>query len=394
MKKFVFFSLPSHGHTNPVLNVARELARQGNAVIFYSFKEFKQVIESAGVTYRRYDEQYTFDPRISKNISVFAKKLIEVTEHGLPALLPEIEKEKPDCILHDTLAVWGKIIANNLHIPAVSLFTTFAFNNKLAVKYPQMYIPMLINALLRGYHGVHAMTKYRLLIKKYGLKFHNRRGFLLSQENLNIVFTSSYFQPYAENFPHSFKFVGPSLYPRNEKADFLQKIARNKKHIYISTGTIFNDNLAFYHLCLETFKNTPYQVVVSLGHRFTLSDLPAIPENFIVKNHIPQLEVLQKADVFITHAGMNSINESLYYGVPMVLIPRLHEQTLNAIRVQELGAGIYLKKNKLNQKLLLQTTEQILTTKSFYTHAAKIQKTLKDAGGYKKAVEEIIHYLQ
>ena len=61
-----------------------------------------------------------------------------------------------------------------------------------------------------------------------------------------------------------------------------------------------------------------------------ISSLDSVPENFIVKNEVDQFSVLQKADVFITHCGMNSTNESLYFGVPMVLIPQHSQQTMVA----------------------------------------------------------------
>src|SRR2546423_1983193 len=100
-------------------------------------------------------------------------------------------------------------------------------------------------------------------------------------------------------------------------------------------GSIFNDNISFYRDCISLFKKTDYQIIISLGHRLSVKDLPEVPKNVIVKNHMPQLEILQKADLFITHAGMNSINESLYYGVPMILIPQMYEQAFNSFRVQE-----------------------------------------------------------
>jgi len=111
----------------------------------------------------------------------------------------------------------------------------------------------------------------------------------MNKENLNIVFTSKYFQPESETFDKRFVFVDPSIYPRNHTADFLKELTSRKKVLYISIGTVNNDNLAFYHLCIETFKNTPYQVILSLGHRFTVDHLPEVPNNFIIRNYIPQL---------------------------------------------------------------------------------------------------------
>lgn len=391
MKTFVFFSLPGFGHTNPTLNIAGELRRLGHTVIYYSNEIFKERIESSGVTYRSYDTKLLFDGNISQNISLFAKKLVASTEAGLESLQEKTEKDKPDCIIHDSFALWGQFLGSTLCVPSVSLYTTFAFNNTIAIHYPQMYGPVLANVITQGHHSLLAYTRYRRLCKKYNMKPQLISDFITARERLNIVFTSSYFQPFSKSFDNSFKFTGPSIYPRKENNDTV-KLDKNKKTIYIATGTVFNNDINYYKTCINAFKNTPYQIIISLGHRLSINDLPELPKNIIVKNHLPQLEILRKTDIFITHAGMNSVNESLYYDVPMVLIPQIYEQNLNAVRVKELGAGILLDKTKITVQTLSSAVSKILSTKSYKENATKIGKTLRDAGGYKKATEEVLRY--
>ncbi|MGI8419481.1 MAG: macrolide family glycosyltransferase [Candidatus Levyibacteriota bacterium] len=391
--RFVFFSLPAQGHTNPTLGVAKELIDRGHTVIYYSRDEFRTQIESAGVIYRKYPTAIESDRRISKNPALFGKLIMDLTDDLTPPLLSELEKEKVDCIAYDTVALWGKTVSNTLHIPAVSFFTTLAFNNKIFQKNLSFYLASLTKALSTRHIFLQALYKYHKLGKRYGFKTNTINEFLLSKEKLNIVFTSSYFQPVSESFDKSFTFVGPSINARSENVDFVKILNTNKKIIYISTGTIFNDNLAFYRLCIETFKNTPYQVVMSLGHRFSLNDLPTIPDNMIIKNHIPQIDVLKRAAVFVTHAGMNSVNESMYFGVPMILIPQMYEQAFNAQRIQELGAGIYLKQEKVTKRILLDAIEKVLTDNTYHTSVKKIQNTLQETGGAKQAANAIEAYL-
>src|SRR6185437_4692246 len=231
------------------------------------------------------------------------------------------------------------------------------------------------------------------LCKKYGIPADRSSSFLLSKENLNLVFTSMYFQPCSNSFNKTYKFVGPSIYPREDKAEFLKKLDKNKKLIYISMGTIFNDNVKFFRQCVTLFEKTEYQVVITLGHRLTEKDLPPIPSNIIVQKYVPQLEVLKRADLFINHAGMNGVSESLWYGVPMILIPQMYEQVFNAFRVQELGAGIYLKQSQATPVKILECVNKIISTESYYTNAKRIKKTFETAGGYKTAADEIINYL-
>ena len=79
---------------------------------------------------------------------------------------------------------------------------------------------------------------------------------------------------------------------------------------------------------------------MSLGPNIDISDLGVIPSNFIIKEFIPQLEVLKKAEIFISHAGNNSLNESLSFGVPMVLCPQQGEQTTAARQFHKKGVAV------------------------------------------------------
>ncbi len=60
----------------------------------------------------------------------------------------------------------------------------------------------------------------------------------------------------------------------------------------------------------------------SVGTQTQIAELGDTPTNFIVRNYEPQLEVLQHAKLFITHGGMNSTSEGLYYGVPLIVLPQ------------------------------------------------------------------------
>jgi len=392
MKKIIYFSLPLHGHLNPTIVLFKELMRRGHEVLFYSTEEYREKIEAAGIPFRAYNNNSRDEEEISRHIGRFANKLVEITASELPYNLPIIEKEAPDLVIHDCYAIWGKLVAKKLNVPAISIFTTLMFSKKMAIAYPRAYVPMLADVILSGKYSIDAILRYQLLALKYRVIPDGIDTFLFSKEKLNLVLTSSYFQPLSETFDKTFTFTGPMIAPRNDNANFLTKLPTDKKLIYISLGTLFNDNLTLFRLFIDSLAHTPHQIILSLGQNIRLSDLPKIPSNFIIKPYVPQLAVLQKADLFITHAGMNSINESLYYGVPMILIPQMFEQKLNALRVQQLGAGIHMDNHVVTKEKLLHAVDSILKNKKFYTHAQKLQKTLHDAGGFKKAADIIETY--
>ena len=103
-------------------------------------------------------------------------------------------------------------------------------------------------------------------------------------------------------------------------------------------GTVFNEQPALYEKCFEAFKDVDATVVLVVGKKINISQFENI-ENFKLYNYVPQLEVLQHADVFVTHGGMNSSSEALYYGVPLVVIPVTGDQPFVAKRLTEVGAG-------------------------------------------------------
>ena len=78
----------------------------------------------------------------------------------------------------------------------------------------------------------------------------------------------------------------------------------------------------------------------------------SIPDNILMFHFVPQLETLQHTDVFITHGGMNSVNESLFYGVPMIVVPQALDQSLVAKRVCELGVGLTIEKRESKRRCI------------------------------------------
>ena len=115
--------------------------------------------------------------------------------------------------------------------------------------------------------------------------------------------------------------------------------------LYISLGTLFNNWVEFFNMCFTAFGSQPWQVVLAIGNKIDQMTLGPIPANFLVHSYVPQLDVLQYTDIFITHGGTNSVMEALYYGVPLVVIPQVPQQIITANRVAELGLGVAIEKN-------------------------------------------------
>jgi len=121
-----------------------------------------------------------------------------------------------------------------------------------------------------------------------------------------------------------------------------------------------------------------------------------LPPNFIVRPSVPQQRLLEHVDLFITHAGMNSVNESICCGVPMLLLPHHFEQQLIANRVQELGMGVVRDIKKIKSPALLRSVHSILSDASYRNQALAYQSIFSQAEkvSHIKAADAIIGYLE
>ena len=172
----------------------------------------------------------------------------------------------------------------------------------------------------------------------------------------------------------------------------IRSAGRESPVIYVSLGTLFNADAAFFRECFEAFRHMDARVIMSIGATVSEASLGPPPQNFTVQPYVPQLEVLQRAAVFVSHGGMNSVSESLYYGVPLVVIPQMSEQELVGRRVEGLGAGLYLAKTKATAANLREAVERVLADERFRRQAAVVRESFLAAGGVTRAADAIVGF--
>lgn len=143
---------------------------------------------------------------------------------------------------------------------------------------------------------------------------------------------------------------------------------------------------------MKAFENSKHTIVMSIGNKTEISDLGNIPKNFIVKNYVPQTELLKYTKLFITHGGMNSTHEGVYNGVPLVVIPQSADQPVIAKQVESLGAGVKLQMQGLTADQLSESVEIVLNNPSCKEAALNLKESLRKSGGYKQAVDEIFKF--
>ncbi|MBR5808889.1 MAG: glucosyltransferase [Clostridia bacterium] len=387
MSKIVFFCVPAHGHTNPTLGVVSELVSRGHQVWYYSYNIFREKIESCGATFIScddYDTEQKLNPkdatRVGKDLAFSTKILVDTTLALDDKVCREMAELKPDCIVADSMALWGKAVAIKLGIPFVSSTTTFAFNQHSA-----RIMKQGIGDLIKMLFSIPKTSKQVKRLRYNGYPVNNILDIIGSDDSTHtIVYTSCQFQPCSDTFSEKYAFVGPSVRPANEAIE-----KDRDKLVYISMGTVNNDMMPLYKTCISALENTDYQVILSVGNIVDIDEFGKLPENVSVFPKVDQIAVLEKADVFVSHCGMNSVSESLYYGVPLVMLPQTSEQKGVAERVSELGAGI--KPDKLNSSSILSAINELIENDTYRKNAEKIADGFKNCPGAKGAADKIIN---
>ncbi len=386
MSKIVFFCIPAHGHTNPTLGVVRELVARGHEVWYYSYKLMQEKIESTGARFVAcddYDMEQKLNPkdavRVGKDLAFSTQLLVDTTLALDDTVMEHMKKLRPDCIVADSMAVWGKAVALKLGIPFVSSTTTFAFNQHSAKIMKQSIGQMF--SMIFSMPKINKNVK-RLQDKGYPIK--SVLDIIQNDDNTHtVVYTSPEFQPCSETFSDKYAFVGPSVRLATEQIN-----KTKEKLIYISMGTVNNDMLKFYENCIEALKGTNYQVIMSVGNLVDMAEFGDLPEHISVYSHVDQIAVLNQADVFLIHCGMNSVNEGLYYEVPLVTKPQTSEQGGVANRVEQLGAGMRLEKS--TPAAIREAIEKVLADDTYRQKAVAISEGFKKCSGAKGAADKIL----
>ncbi len=350
----VFFGTPAYGHVNPTLPMITELVKCGYRVTYYDTEEFRQAIEACGATFRAYDfGTIPWTPQVGSRILELTELLLRFTDAQMEELLRQTKELSPILILHDTIAFWGRAVAQTLGIRAASvntIITAYRYTGKAFF----LYATHFTGSSLLELKAIPGILKYKRCLKKqYGIKRTDLLGVLMNEEKWNIFTYPCPVHP--EGTRENRFFLGPAAVLREDAFEAEEDYSYDNL-IYVSLGTIFNAGPEFYRAVLAQFGGTKYTVVISCGKNYEWLKREAIPSNVIVKPYVNQKKVMERAKLFLTAGGMNSICEAAAYGVPCLMYPQQGEQALNARMFRKLGLGKVIR----NEKQLYREAERLL----------------------------------
>ena len=367
--RVLMVNLPYAGHTNPTLPLARELVRRGHRVDYVNEESFRGRIEAVGasfVPYRNYPEHPGEEQRKRSSFRAAFD-----TAMALPGPY--------DLLIYEMFFYPGIEIARRKGVPCVRQFSQPAWSEATWRQAPGMF---KLSARLIDRQVLSGKDARRMGFPRSSL----RDGVIGSRPDLNIVYLPEAFQACRDSFGGDYLFLVPE--PATAPSGTVVPYERmTKPVVYISLGSIIS-NRGFCRECIRAFGGKPFSVILNTG-KVPPESLGRIPENIFAYGFVPQVEVLSRTDVFLTHCGMNSINEALSLGVPMVAMPFINDQITNADRLVELGVARRVRSFPSSGRELYRAVSEVLENRTYREKAAAMRDSIRRQTGWDEVIGRI-----
>ena len=367
--KILMINLPFAGHTNPTLPLTKELVMRGHDVTYVNAEAFRSKIEACGakfVPYINYPENPDEDEKKKQCFRALFDTVMSL-------------KERYDLLIYEMFFYPGAEIAKRLGIPCVRQFSQPAWSEETWKDAPRIF---RFSAKL-----IDAQVLPKRVAKELGLEDRClREGIINAKPGLNIVYVPEQFQARRETFGEDYIFKIPvaEMPESNVRIPY-----EEMKHpiVYISLGSIIS-NRGFCMECIRAFGNKGFSVILNTG-KIPVDSLGNIPGNIYAYSFVPQVEVLTHADVFLTHCGMNSVNEARSLGVPMVAMPFINDQITNAEQIVRLGLGKRVRSFPSRGKELFNAVSEVYNDGSYRERANAMKAGISNQTGWDDVIGRI-----
>jgi MGT family glycosyltransferase len=401
--KLGFISLDLPGHLNPMSALARQLQARNHEVVFlYSSG-------AAGLPFVPGPEKDHINenrPEASKKqgedaLRFSVRAVLTQTEAILKSLPAIVQANRIDALIIDTVQFYAELGAMQLGMPYVHVSNGVhhdcsGYTPLCLYGWPHETTPA---ALARNRDGV---AKWTNLLESVngGIKAHAETiGLKIDWNDLDstvsplafITQVPRAFDFESSHWPLHFHHTGP-FHDGNGRAkvDFPWERLTGEPLIYASMGTILNGQVDVFRTIVAALaKNKNLQLVLSIGDQVDSKQIGPVPNNAIIVKRAPQLELLKQATVCITHAGLNTVLESLAQGVPQIAIPITYDQPGVAARIAHKKTGVVTSLDKLTADHLAFLLDEVLTDPTYRENALKMQRAISEANGLSVAGDRI-----
>lgn len=377
----VFAAPPAPGHVYPTLPLVERLVARGHRVTYLTSPALRNTVLATGAEVAELDwENDTSDLTefTAETLVATLEEFLTVSRQALPGLLARFCADPPDLVCFDSVLL-GPLLAGTFGVPLVALVSTFANNEHF--EHAQL---------------VPGSDQASSAFAAYGAKVAdlfaaNDVPMGAAEPDLSVVFLPREFQIAGDTFKDTYRFVGPS--PSRAREESWRPPDGEAPMLLVSLGTAFNNRPEFFASWVEAFRDSRWQIVITVGQHVDPATLGPAAANVEIAAHLPQHAVLEHATAFVTHAGMGSVMEALYHRVPILVVPQVHEQSVNADRVVELGLGARLSVDPPTPAALRGQVERLAADSTMRANLAAMRKAIDAAGGAETAALAIERHL-
>lgn len=416
MARLGAFCFPGTGHLNPMTALARSLQLRGHEVVIFGIADTESRVRGAGIEFCRIGME-DYPPGTLQKLDEHLAKLkgfealrftLERVRNSARMVLRDgpkaVQAANIEMLLVDQADFAGNV-ADYLGIPWISIalippllnddrFPPFWFGwaaeqdrlsrlrNRLAI----LFLSRIATPIFRE------VNQQRIA---WGLK-----PFMRSEEALSPLAQITQL-PEALEFevigerPAGLHYTGPFVHSEQRPAvEFPWERLDGRRLIYASMGTLQNGSEGIFRTIAEACAGLDAQLLISLGGRLDPSRLGKLAGNPLVVGFAPQLEILKRAALVITHAGLNTVLESLCEGVPLVAVPLANDQPGVAARVKARGACVVVPRYRLNAARLRKAVMMILQDAGYREAAQVLQRALQRIDGPSRAADLIERVLK
>jgi zeaxanthin glucosyltransferase len=412
--KIGFVSMPLSGHLNPMTALARRLQSRGNEVVFFGVPDVEPFARASGLDFVPYGEAEYPVGSIDKLYSSVAKLHgFEVVRHSCMNLNPDLTRVTFDylaekfattgieAVVIDTIHFFIELVPLSMFIPYVHIWNVLHLDFSGAT--PTCLFSCPLDTSPEGLHrNALNLEKTGAILgpiaeiarsyaERVGLEIDWNDSAATVSKLAVITQTPKEFDFPGIPWPAQFHYAGPFHDEEGrEPVPFPRDKLTDKSLIYASLGTLVNGLDALYKHILEAVEPlTDVQVVLSVGKNIHPENLGPIPSNTMVVRSAPQIELLKRAALCITHAGLNTTLESLAQGVPMVAIPIGYDQPGTAARIAHHGVGEFIEVDELTTDRLRVLIERVLQDPDYRERADYFRQVIAKTRGLDVAAEII-----
>ncbi|MFI1235305.1 macrolide family glycosyltransferase [Nocardia salmonicida] len=377
--------IPIVSHVLPSLAVIRELVARGHRVTYANDPAVADLITAAGAelipctsTLPVADNNWPDDPVAAMNLFLDNALL------ALPQLHAAYDHDPADLYLYDIGAYAGRALAETQNRQMIQLSPTFVawkgYEHDVA-------------AQLRQLPGSDAyQARFAQWLADCGAATTDVDDFSGLPDKA-VALIPRAMQPHADHVDSgTVTFVGPCFDTR-ESAGWVRP-EHAEKVLLISLGSAYTHQPEFYRQCLQAFGDLPgWHVVLQIGKHTDPHELCDIAANVEVHSWVPQRAILERADAFVTHAGMGGCGEGLLAGVPMIAVPQGAEQFMNADRLVELGVARRIDTAEVTAQNLRSALNDLIGDPEVARRSAQLRTRAQAEGGTIRAADLIENML-